>query len=60
VFAYVANDHAETVSAFHIDAATGALMPLAAATITTDKNPYAVANDTPFSPVQGVGERSSA
>ena len=31
---YVANDRAGTVSAFHIDAATGALTPLAAAAIT--------------------------
>ena len=36
---YVANDRAGTVSAFHIDAATGALTPLTAAA-ATDKNPY--------------------
>ena len=40
---YVANDHAGTVSAFHIDAATGALTPLAASAIATDQNPYSVA-----------------
>ena len=41
---YVANDRAETISAFHVDAATGALMPLAAApAVATDKNPYSLA-----------------
>src|SRR4029450_8606886 len=44
-FVYVANDRAGTISAFHIDAATGALAPLATATIATDKNPYSVTID---------------
>jgi len=44
-FLYVANDRAGTISAFRIDGATGALAPLANASIVTDKNPYSVAID---------------
>src|SRR6266487_5803447 len=44
-FAYVASDRAGTVSAFHIDAATGALMPLASATAATDQNPDSITVD---------------
>src|SRR6266436_1593315 len=43
-FAYVANERAGTISAFQIDAATGALTPLTAA-IATDKGPYSVTVD---------------
>src|SRR6266700_5162620 len=44
-FAYVANDRAGTVSAFHIDAATGALTLLASTAPATDKNPYSITVD---------------
>jgi len=40
---YVANDRAETVSAFHIDGTTGAVTPFAGPAIATDRNPYSVA-----------------
>ena len=45
LFAYVANNGAGTVSAFRMDAATGALTPLAPTAIASDKNPYSVTID---------------
>ena len=43
-FAYIANQRAGTVSAFQIDAATGALVPHGAV-IATDNNPYSITVD---------------
>ena len=44
-FAYVGNAHSDTVSAYTIDATTGALSPMNGLPVATGSSPYAVAVD---------------